>query len=352
MAERFKPKTVAPAKPDKSKVYRADNAPLIFIPSGCTLLDQVISGGWVLGRTSNIVGDRSTGKTLLAIEAMTNALRKYPRIKVWYREAEAAFDMAYAQSLGLPIGKIDFGKKGTDTHWTTIEQVFTDLDEQLTLLEKSKSKDGGLYIIDSLDALTSEEALKREPGQASYNTEKPKIMSEEFPKFLSRLKDANVHLMFISQVRDNIGVMFGEKHKRSGGHALDFYCSQVVWLSQVTKLTRTEGGVKRVTGIRVRARCKKNKVGQPFRDCEFVIRFGYGVDDIEASIKWLEEVKRLDALGLTKEKASEFLGEIDGLSDHEYTDQVTRVQKTIAEVWAEVESRFLPKRSKYGVQLD
>lgn len=336
----------------KSTVYRGDDVPLTFIPSGCTLLDQVISGGWALGRTSNIVGDRSTGKTLLAIEAMTNAIKRAGLNNVFYREAEAAFDVSYARALGLPVNKIDFGKKGIDSHWTTIEQVFTDLDEQLTAMEEGKKKPGGLYIIDSLDALTSEEALKRKPGQASYNTEKPKIMSEEFPKFLSRLRDADLHLMFISQVRDNIGVMFGEKHKRSGGHALDFYCSQVIWLSQIAKLTRTVGGQKRVTGIRVKARCKKNKIGQPFRECEFAIRFGYGVDDIEANLKYLEEVKRLDELGLTKEGMPKYLDNLDVASDAEYAAQVGRVRDVVKGVWAEVESRFLPRRSKYGVSAD
>src|SRR5215469_8559513 len=106
---------------------------LKFVNTGCTLLNLVISalgsgGGWPLGRVVNIVGDKSTGKTLLAEEAMANFLLAYPKGKVYYRESEAAFDTAYAKALGLNTDKVDFGPDGEDSIWSTIEDVFEDLD--------------------------------------------------------------------------------------------------------------------------------------------------------------------------------------------------------------------------------
>src|SRR6202011_42211 len=111
-----------------------------FLNSGCTLLNLAMSelgenGGWPFGRVVNIVGDKSTGKTLLAEEAMANLLKLYPKSKAYYRESEAAFDAAYAKALGLDTGKVDFGPDGEDSIWSTIEDVFEDLDRVLLAIE-------------------------------------------------------------------------------------------------------------------------------------------------------------------------------------------------------------------------
>src|SRR5260221_11413579 len=80
-----------------------------FVKSGCTLLDCALGGGWALGRVVNIVGDKSTAKTALAVEALTNFVRDYPDGKAAYRDAEAAFDQGYSEAMGLPLEKVDFG---------------------------------------------------------------------------------------------------------------------------------------------------------------------------------------------------------------------------------------------------
>ncbi len=320
---------------------------LEFIPSGCTLLDCVLGGGWALGRIANIVGDKSTGKTLLAIEAAVNFATKFPKGKIWYREAEAAFDVDYAESLGLPTKRIDFGDKGIGTHWSTIEDIFEDLEVQLEKVEKEKVE-GGLYIVDSLDALTSRAALKRDVDKGSFGLEKPKIMGQLFNQLVRRLKDAKMCVIFVSQVRDRIGVMFGDKHTRSGGKALDFYASQVLWLTQLGTISRTIGGVKRPTAIQIKAKAKKNKVGQPFRDCEFLIRFGFGVDDFTANMEWLETIGRLRELELTDKTVGAFMTATDKMPDDEYKKRLEGVQGTVKQVWADVEKDFLPVRKKYS----
>src|SRR5262245_13229029 len=81
---------------------------LEFISSGCTVLDCVLGGGWPLGRISNIVGDRSTSKTGLVMEACSNFAIKYPKGRILYREAEAAFDVNYAASMGMPVDRVEF----------------------------------------------------------------------------------------------------------------------------------------------------------------------------------------------------------------------------------------------------
>ena len=316
-----------------------------FIPSGCTLLDCVLGGGWVLGRVSNIVGDKSTGKTLLAIEACANFARSYPTGKIYYREAEAAFDERYAERLGLPAARVDFGSHGTDTAWRTIEEIFKDLRE--VCKKHTASEEPGLYIIDSLDALTSEAALKREVGEGSYNLEKQKMLAQLFEQMIKDFKASKLCVLIISQVRDKIGFVVGEKHRRSGGRSLDFYASHIIWLAHIKTLTRTIGGEKRVTGIRVQANAKKNKVSNPFGKCQFPIRFGFGIDDMQASIEWLADQKMVNRLGIKLKEVDDFFEELEELPAAEYAKRAEQIRACVVQAWAEIDDKFAPKRRKY-----
>src|ERR1700679_1727393 len=104
------PKRARPGLSKPTLSYFVGEKPSIkFVPSGCAVLDCVLGGGWALGRIGNVVGDRSTAKTALATEALINFLLKYPKGAAAYREIEAAFDRNYAEAMGLPIEKIDFG---------------------------------------------------------------------------------------------------------------------------------------------------------------------------------------------------------------------------------------------------
>jgi RecA/RadA recombinase len=355
-----------------------------FIPTGCTLLDCVLGGGWVLGRVSNIVGDKSTGKTLLAIEACANFARTYPDGKIYYREAESAFDEGYARRLGLPADRVDFGPQGTDTAWRTIEKIFSDLreicdahaiddgeggakrkkkgkvtpddeeEEDTTAKKKKREKKvnplagkPALYIIDSLDAVSSEAALSRDVGEGSYNLEKQKILAQLFEQLVSEFKAAKMCILIVSQTRDKIGYVVGDKHRRNGGKSLDFYSSHILWLAHIKTLTRTMGGEKRATGIRVLAHAKKNKVSVPFGKCEFPIRFGYGIDDVEASLNWLASVKMTKRLGIKPDEINDYMDDMEELPAPEFAKRAQQIRETTIQAWAEIEERFAPTRSKY-----
>lgn len=339
-------KRLKPVPVEGSDYFPTARKSVKCIPSGCVLLDCVLGGGWARGRVVNIVGDKAVGKTLLAIEACANFARLEPKGKIYYREAEAAFDEPYAEELGLPLKRVNFGPNGADSIWDTVEDIFEDLSAKLAECEKTGVP--ALYIVDSLDALTSRAELDRKVDQGSYGLEKPKMMGKLFRQLVRRVKSADFCVIFISQVRDRIGIVFGEKHTRSGGKALDFYASQILWLSHIQTLTRTVGGVKRATAIRVKAKCKKNKIGMSLRDCEFSIRFGFGVDDVEASLEWLTEVKALDKLGLKEKDVDAFLDRVDALTGAELAAQRASVHKAVVEAWRAVEGRFAPARRKYG----
>lgn len=343
MAERKRLPTTTPAsKRAGGNYFPQKDKPLTFIHSGCTVLDCILGGGWPLGRIANIVGDKSTGKTLLAIEASANFAKQFPNGKIYYREAEAAFDEAYAVRLGLPIKQVSFGSKGLQTKWGTIEDVFRDLRKKVS--QHAASGLPGLYIVDSLDALSSEAARNREVGEGSYNLEKPKMLSLMFSELASEIKAASLCVMIISQTRHRIGFVVGEKHRRSGGDALDFYASQILWLKHLKNIDRTYRGEKRIIGIRVIANCKKNKITDPFQKCTFDIRFGYGIHDIAASIDWLQKMNMTKRLGLTPKQ-------LDACVDLDLAEapvDVDKINTVVRETWKELGDHFAPKQSKYA----
>jgi recombination protein RecA len=322
--------------------YFTDPKPDIqFVTSGCTVLDCALGGGWALGRVANIVGDKSTAKTALAGEAMINFTKQFPDGFAAYRDAEAAFDKGYAAAMGLPLKKIDFGKQ----RLATVEDFSRDIVKFADTVKEKR----GIYVLDSLDALSDEAEMSREIGEATYGANKARKLSEMFRKVTDRVEASKTLLMIVSQVRDNIGAMFGEKSKRSGGRALDFYSSQTLWLYHKGYLKRTINKVERPVGISIKAQVKKNKVGLPFREVEFDFIFGYGIDELDASIQWLSAVGKLKEIDLTEPHIKEYLKETAKLSDADYKKECDRAAGAVKKVWAEVEQTFLPRRSKYGV---
>lgn len=327
----------------KNNYFTSAKEHIRFVSTGCALLDCALGGGLALGRTANVVGDKSTAKTGTATEVMINFALEYPEGDIAYRETEAAWDDSYAEAMGLPIDRIDFGDR--EDPIITVEDFYKDFNAFCD--KQKKAKKPGLYVLDSFDALSDDAEMEREIDKGSFGAAKAKKMSEMFRKLTRKQEQADVLLFIVSQVRDNIGAMFGEKHKRSGGKALDFYASQVFWLAHIKILKRTINKVERPYGIELKAKVKKNKVGMPFREADFTFEFGFGINDLLASVTWLDEVDRLDAIDLKKAEFKEYVKDIGALSSKEYAEERRRAAAAVKQVWAEVESTFLPKRSKY-----
>lgn len=359
---------------------------LEFVSAGCAVLDSALGGGWCLGRVANIVGDKSAGKTLLAIEACANFHRQYPDGYIRYNEAEAAFDEAYAAALGMPVQAVDFKgaaidpkdeekfrelsavladrgaddrdktraeaalkklkSKGVGQASNTIEALYADV---LRVLEQNPGRPI-LYIIDSLDALSDDAEQEREMGDASYGGSKPKKMGEMFRRLVDRIENQRMLFIVVSQLRDKLNVTFGEKQTRSGGKALDYYASHIVWLAEIGKIKRTMAGIERIVGVNVKARVKKNKVGLPFRECEYPILFGYGVDDLTANVEWLIEVKcdkRLEELEVSKAGYKVRIHNLRNKGGQEVRDFRAKLNEIVFAEWQRIETGFLPQSSKY-----
>lgn len=328
----------------KGNYFNKVDSKIEFIKSGCVLVDCMLGGGWPLGRMVNLVGDKSTGKTLMAIEACANFTRQYPEGLIWYREAEAAFDEGYAEALGLPVDRVDFGPEGLASNWETVEDIFEDL--QKCCVQAKEAGEPGLFIIDSLDALSSRAEIGRSIDEGSYGMEKQKLLGQLFRRLTRQMKEARICLFIISQVRDAVGAMgFGPKTRRSGGRAMDFYATHIVYLTHLKQLSRTVGGIKRPDAIQVKAKCTKNKISMPFRECEFTLRFGYGIDELSAAVEFLELAKatrEIDGYDKNYIKRTEQLG------DSDYKKQVVLLRKAVRRVWRTVEEGFVPTRRKYA----
>ena len=308
-----------------------------FFSSGSKTLDLALGGGWAEGRVANVIGDKSTGKTLLCIEACNNFALKYPKGRIRYRESEQAFQKGYASALGMPTERVDFGKKPL----VTVENLFDELDDLW-----SKDKAPSLTIVDSLDALSDAAELDREFSEGSFGAQKAKDMSKMFRMLISKI---GVHtLIIVSQIRDKINVRFGRQWTRSGGRALDFYASQVVVLAQAgERLKRRHNGIERVTGVLIKAKLDKNKIGQPFREADFDIVFGWGVDDITSCLNFLAQVGSLSELGVSKDKIKSYVRTVTDLPTGDYYQTLHRIHNLVAQRWVEIETSFLPKTKKY-----
>lgn len=327
----------------KNSYFTSAKTNIQFVSSGCAVLDCALGGGYALGRTVNVVGDKSTAKTGTATELMINFASEYPEGAIAYRETEAAWDDGYAEAMGLPIARIDFGDR--ENPLVTVEDFFDDFDAFCD--KQKKAGKPGAYVLDSMDALSDEAEMARDIDKGTFGAAKAKKMSEMFRKLTRKQEQANVLLFIVSQVRDNIGAMFGEKHKRSGGRALDFYASQVFWLAHLGIIKRTINKVERPYGIELRAKVKKNKVALPFRECDFQFEFGFGINDLKASVDWLKKVDRLDAIDITANEYKDYIKEIAIMDTETYRSERIRAAAAVKEIWAEIEETFIPKRRKY-----
>jgi len=305
------------------------------------MLDLVLGGGWGRGRIINLVGDKSSGKTLLAVEACANFSQVSGPANIRYLEAESAFDERYAEIIGMPKGvQLVSGIE-------RVEGFYKDLSE---FLKNRNPATPSLYVVDSLDALSDDAEMGKGFDEGSYGTSKARQLSKLFRQLVGEVARANCTLLIISQIRDKIGVVFGEKHTRSGGKALDFYSSQVVWLAEIGKIKRTVKGVDRVVGIHTLARTKKNKLGLPFRQAELTLIFRYGIDDEETMIDWLHDAKAFEQADFdcTAKDLRTRIAKMRASNDRAGIYIIaTKLRQTCRATWEDIEARLEPGMRKY-----
>jgi len=278
------------------------------IPTGSLAVDYAIGvGGFPRGRVVEVYGPESSGKTTLALSVAGQA-QKYGGVAAFI-DAEHALDAEYAQKLGVDIDNLlvsqpDFGEQAL---------------EIAEMLVRSNAVD--IVVIDSVAALVPRAELEGEMGDSHVGLQ-ARLMSQALRKLTAIVAKSKTCLVFINQIREKIGVMFGSPETTSGGRALKFYSSVRVDIRRIAALKDGD----EVVGARAKVKIVKNKVAAPFRLAEFDIDYGEGISRVGELIDLGVQYKMVGKsgawynygdvrLGQGRENAKQFLRDNPDLAD-------------------------------------
>ncbi|RYY31060.1 MAG: recombinase RecA [Chitinophagaceae bacterium] len=291
--------------------------PIDVISTGSIGLDSALGiGGFPRGRIIEIYGPESSGKTTVAIHVIAEAQKKGGMCAIV--DAEHAFDSVYARKLGVDVDNLlisqpDYGEQGLE------------IADRLIL---SGALD--VVVIDSVAALVPKGELEGEMGDSKMGLQ-ARLMSQALRKLTATISKTNTICIFINQLREKIGVMFGNPETTTGGNALKFYASVRL---DIRRMAQIKDGDEAV-GNRVKVKVVKNKVAPPFRAAEFDIVFGEGISKNGEIIDMGVE------LGIIQKSGSWFSYNTDKLGQGRET--VKQLMRDNPELAAEIEARIREK---------
>ena len=277
-------------------------AQIEFISTGSISIDYALGvGGLPRGRVIEIFGPESSGKTTLALQVIAEAQKTGGMAA--FVDAEHALDAKYAQKLGVDLENLLVSQPDNGEQALEIVEV----------LIRSNSVD--VVVVDSVAALVPKAEIEGEMGEAQMGLQ-ARLMSQALRKLTGVVSKSKTTLIFINQLREKIGVMFGNPETTTGGRALKFYASVRIDIRRIASIKDGD----QVVGGRTRVKVVKNKVAPPFREAEFDIMYGEGISR-EGDLLDLAVEKRIveksgawfayngDRLGQGRENAKQFLKE-------------------------------------------
>lgn len=240
--------------------------PIPRIPSGSDAIDCITGGGYPLGRIIEIFGPASSGKTTGCYHAIAQAQKMFPDKFCAFVDSEYSFDAQYAEALGVNVSELVVAQPDSGTDAFAMVQA---------LVENGAS----MVVIDSVAAmLPREEAEEEDYGKSSVGTQ-ARMMSKGLRKLTAIVGKHKCVILFTNQMRDKIGVMYGDPSTVSGGKALQYYASIRLKFTRIGKVEEKNANEKLATAIETKVETVKNKTFAPFKTATIQITFGKGIDN-------------------------------------------------------------------------
>ena len=247
------------------KLGQAKNLAVKRISSGSLNIDRILGGGLPMGRIVEIYGPESSGKTTLVLHAIAEAQKAYPDLYAAFIDAEHALDPVYAENLGVDLNRLIINQPDSGEQGLEIAEALI------------RSGDCSLVAIDSVDSLTPEATLKGEMGDTNI-ARLARLMSQGLRKLTAAISKTETLVIFTNQVREKVGVMFGNPETTPGGRALKFYATQRI------RIVKQDASGQKLPQegdfVSAKVKCIKNKVARPFLDTFITIEFGKGISVI------------------------------------------------------------------------
>ena len=258
-----------------------------FISTGASMLDLAISnqanGGIAVGRITEINGLSSTGKSLLGAHILSETQKK-GGVAV-YIDTETSVSRQFLEAIGCDVPNLLY------LHIETVEQIFQAIEDIVLKVRESDKDKMVTILVDSLAAASTDVEMESDYGKDGWATTKALIISKAMRKLTQMIGRHKITLVFTNQLRQKLGVMFGDPYTTSGGLALPFHSSTRIRLKNMGQIKDKE---KNIIGVKCRAQVIKNRIGPPMRSADYDMYFDRGIDDEGG---WLQVLK---ALGYAK----------------------------------------------------
>jgi recombination protein RecA len=261
-----------------------------FISTGSSTLDLAISnrpdGGIAVGRITEINGLESSGKSLLGAHILAETQKK-DGIAV-YIDTETSVSQQFMEVIGIDLNKMLY------LHLETVEEIFEAIEEIVTQVRESDKDRCVTILVDSLAAASTKVEMEADYDKDGWATSKAIIISKAMRKITQMIGKHNVALVFTNQLRQKLGVMFGDPWTTSGGKALPFHASTRIRLKNLGQIKDTK---KNTIGMKCRAQIVKNRLGPPLRHADYAMYFDRGIDNYGGWLTVMKEHKLVKSGG-------------------------------------------------------
>ena len=299
-----------------------------WISTGSSMLDMAISnrknGGIPVGRITEVTGLEASGKSLVSAQILANT-QKQGGLAV-YIDTENAMNEEFLRTIGIDLQKMLY------IQLETVEDIFEVIDNIITKVRESEKNRLVSIVVDSVAAATTKVEQTADYGKDGWSTSKAIVLSKAMRKITQMIGRQRVALVFTNQLRQKLGVMFGDPWTTSGGKAIAFHASCRLRLKAAGQIKAKVNGQDQVVGIKTKAQVVKNRMGPPLRTAEFDIYFDSGIDDFGGWLRVLKDYKLVSQSGAWYTYTSEN-GEAIKFQSKDWNDKLENDDSLIEEIY-------------------